>query len=302
MKKTIFPLLLILLAGCTRGSVQYSDDTYWSKPSATDTAKADVFYITSTDVFEKRDTSGDSVMRILLDDSDRQALKAEMEYVRDMFGDRFNFFSPYYHQVTLEALYGAENERNNAIQASTAEVNEAFEYYMENLNGGRPFVLAGFSQGAWIALDILKRMSGEQYASMSAAYLIGYRLTEEDLANPRVIAAKGASERGCTVSFNTVSDTSGFFPMTTEGAVTCINPVNWHTDTTSAAFTFEGDTLTVSVDTVKKVLVVKGFEPDTSTMIYKSFPKGCLHHWDLLFYRDALRENAIERTYNFSNK
>ena len=302
MNKTIIPLLLILLAGCTGGSVQYSDDTYWSKPSATDTAKADVFYIVSTDVIESRDSAGRFSARIFLTDSERKALGAEMEYAEKMFGKSFNFFSPYYHQMTLEGLTERTETMKEEIKATSAEVTEAFDYYMEHFNGGRPFVLAGFSQGAWIALDIIKQMSEEQYAAMSVAYLIGYRLTEEDLANPHVIAAKGASERGCTVSFNSVMDISGIFPMTTEGAATCINPINWHTDTTSATFSFEGDTLSVSVDTTENVLIVNGFEPDTSILVYKAFPKGCLHHWDLLFYRDALRENAIGRTYNFSNK
>ena len=49
------------------------------------------------------------------------------------------------------------------------DVREAFRYYIENLNEGRPFVLAGFSQGAQALVELLKELPESLHERMVAA-------------------------------------------------------------------------------------------------------------------------------------
>jgi hypothetical protein len=53
-----------------------------------------------------------------------------------------------------------------------------------------------------LVLDLLKHMTDEQYNRMVAAYAIGYRITEEDCKNKHICPAKGETETGVTISFN----------------------------------------------------------------------------------------------------
>ena len=51
-----------------------------------------------------KDSKGNDQYIGKLTEEDRAAIKAEMEYVQNVFGDSLNFFSPYYEQFTFSAL------------------------------------------------------------------------------------------------------------------------------------------------------------------------------------------------------
>jgi hypothetical protein len=56
------------------------------------------------------------------------------------------------------------------------DIIAAFDYYIKNLNDGRPFILAGHSQGSIMILEILAsymKANPEVYRRMIAAYAIG---------------------------------------------------------------------------------------------------------------------------------
>jgi hypothetical protein len=60
-------------------------------------------------------------------------------------------------------------------------VEVAFNYYIDNLNQGRPFILAGHSQGTMALIDLIKNRFGndpELRDRLVAAYFIGYTVTD----------------------------------------------------------------------------------------------------------------------------
>jgi len=269
---------------------------------ATGSGIADVFYICSTNVISSKDSDGGESFNAVLDSAEREALKREIAFVRtNFFPDSLNYYSPYYHQVTMNGFFdGAAAEH---LEQAASEVRDAFEWYMSHWNGGRPFILAGFSQGAMLTVDLLRHMTDEQYSGLIAAYVIGFGLDSLDVAHPHIAPAAGAYDKGVCISFNSVSDTSGIWPLVQHNAVTCINPVNWRTDAAPAEFTYtmsgedasgkrQADRpLSVSVDTLRHVLTVPGFRAETTPF----WPAACLHHYDLLFYKDFIRKNALDR-------
>ncbi len=302
MKKFLAAVILSVIAGCNPGNSQYSRGDMWfhsANPVAED--KVDVFYIASVNFLESRDAEGNSLPCITLDGSQRKVLDTEISYAQGMFGDSLNFFSPYFHQLTFETATGGGDVLGSAFADNARETGEAFRYYIDHLNGGRPFILAGFSLGAMMAVEILKNMDESVYSRLVAAYIMGYRLSPGDLGHKYVRAATDRYSRGKAISFNSVSTPEGIFHLTTDSAAAIINPVSWSTDTAPASFTYNGQHLTVAIDSTLNILIVKGFEAE-DTPWSKLFPEGNLHHWDLLFYRDAIHRNALDRAYGKARK
>lgn len=286
-------------------SVWDTPDMWYQSECPFDTAKIDVFYLVSTEVLSATDSLGKEVWQSPLSPSDRTSITGEIAWVgQNMYGKDFNIIAPYYHQLTFDAFTQLSQVKFDSIYNHVAdEVCGAFDYYMKHNNHGRPFILAGFSQGAMLTLDILRHMTDEQYSRMIACYTLGYRLTEEDLQHPHIKAAKGKSDNGVVISFNSTQTQDAIWQLVSEGAATCINPVNWHTDATPAVFTFEKTTNVVHVDEASHVLIVTSDTPSYFDAFYDAAPfflkagvsRKNLHHWDLLFYASHIHDNALLR-------
>lgn len=270
---------------------------------------ADYLYFISTEVASSTDGNGNKSLRAALTPQERVYIDAEMKYAeKNLCGENFRFISPYYHQYTFEAFSGRTKEDTLKFLAVKEEVTkeaiEAFRYYMKHLNNGRQFVLAGFSQGAQLSIEIVKAMREEELSKMAAAYIIGYRLTAEDLSHPNIKAAEDETSRGVCISFNSALSENGIWEMTSGGAATCINPLNWHRDTTAAVLEYNGLKGKVRVDTKNNVLMVEIDKSPFHKWMEEhplfgkaGMDKECLHHWDLLFYTESLKKNAAKRAY-----
>ena len=270
---------------------------------------ADYLYFISTEVASSTDGNGNKSLRAALTPQERVYIDAEMKYAeKNLCGENFRFISPYYHQYTFEAFSGRTKEDTLKFLAVKEEVTkeaiEAFRYYMKHLNNGRQFVLAGFSQGAQLSIEIVKAMREEELSKMAAAYIIGYRLTAEDLSHPNIKAAEDETSRGVCISFNSALSEKGIWEMTSGGAATCINPLNWHRDTTAAILEYNGLKGKVRVDTKNNVLMVEIDKSPFHKWMEEhplfgkaGMDKECLHHWDLLFYTESLKKNAAKRAY-----
>ena len=126
------------------------------------------------------------------------------------FEDATNLFIPYYRQAGM-ALAGEIWKRTGSIEAAVrgipyGDITAALDYYFEHCNGGRPFVIAGHSQGAAILRLVLRdyfRVHPEYYRRMVAAYAIGYTISREDLeANPHMKFATGETDTGVIISWH----------------------------------------------------------------------------------------------------
>jgi len=270
----------------------WSEESNWFKNNAAE-QPADIFYIVSTNVDSSYDSTGLEVFNAVLDSAARARFTIEMEYAcTTLFGDSLNFYSPYYHQFTMNCIGQDSTVFNTAYNKAKSEVIDAFDNYMKHHNNGRPFIIAGFSQGAMLTVELLKHLDDEEFSRLLAAYIIGYGLDEEDVADPHIIPAEGPHTLHACISFNTVADTSAIWNAVYNNSVACINPISWTTDQTPASFEFDGNCISVSVDTTKHILVASGY---TDTNPCSFWPKGCLHGKDILFYANSIRENALER-------
>ena len=265
-------------------------------------ADADILYITSTETGDYALPNGATGHYAdTYSDSLRAPLYDEMVGVDTLVSGRLNFISPYYRQCSLQSF---ENDSLKAarLPLPLEDVRRAFRYYLKHLNGGRPFILAGYSQGAYIMLELLKEMDDVTYKRMIAAYAIGITIRE---SHPHIVPAKGADDTGVTICYNSVRDTSCAMRGWEKSNVV-INPVNWHTDSTVATLITEPsplqpvtdqkkDTMNVSLDISTGLLIVKGFKAQDYVLPFIG-KQGNYHSREIWLYREQLRENMTLRT------
>ena len=174
-----------------------------------------------------------------------QGIGIEHAIKSSVFEDITNLFIPYYHQAGLAIAARAWAETGSLDAPMTGipydNITAALDYYFEHYNAGRPFVIAGHSQGAAILRLVLKdyfRDHPEYYERMVAAYAIGYAVTKDYLAsNPHLKFATGESDTGVIISWNVegprnVSE-NAMNALLLPGAIS-INPLNWKLDETYA--------------------------------------------------------------------
>ncbi len=274
----------------------YSDDALWTiAQNDSNDNGADVFYIVST--WETDWTTGKGQICHYADaysEKHRQRMGIEINKVAKYMGEGNNFYSPFYRHSTIDGwITCSEDSIMARTQLSMGDVKRAFDNFQKRRDSSRPFILAGFSQGALAVVELLKYMDDETYGNMVAAYVMGYKVTPQDTAEcKRLKAAKGEKDTGVTICYNTVKDVKYTKPVI---AGTCfgINPVNWCTDTTTAIL---HDTISVSLDAKAHVLVVKNYS-GSEYRPYRNFINvGDIHGCEPWLYSECLKRNFAVRT------
>lgn len=278
----------------------YSDAAMWHIECNDKGDGADVFYIPSTWEFDWTTTDGrichyaDPSISKHHDD-----VEIEMKGVADYMADGNNFYSPHYRHITLDswATLNEDTISRRYSDVSFVDVRNAFDHYMNNDNNGRPFILAGFSQGGKSVVELLKILTPQQRDRLVAAYVLGYKVTPEDLrVAPWIKPAQGADDTGVTICYNSVSDVKYVKPVVSTPNVMCINPVNWRTDATPAIL---NDTITVTLSPEYNVLVLDGYDGSSLPNILNILNTGDYHGAEPWLYSECLRENFHKRIKSF---
>ena len=278
---------------------KYQDTTQWYISDRN--ADVDIFYIISTETGDYIDASG--ITRHFADtynDSLRAPMLAEMMGVDALVGEKFNFYSPYYRQCSLQT-YADDSLITARMPLPTEDIRTAFYFYTEKYNRNRPFILAGFSQGAMILTELLKDLRPETYSRLIAAYVIGATIDTATVNdNKYLVPAQGADDTGVTICYNSVREPSCALRMFDHSAV-CINPVSWTIAPTPATLitetTFNAtrkDTLTVRIDTATGLLCVDGVTAHDYILPLIG-KEGNYHSREIWFYRDCLKANMEAR-------
>lgn len=281
----------------------YSDSTQWFIRDRG--ADVDLFYIISTETGDHLVRGTDSCHYAdTYDDYLRDRMRHEMYAVDSFYSGRLNYYSPYYRQVSMQS-WATEEMALSRLPLALSDCRRSWNYYLKHLNQGRPFILAGFSQGAHALMDIMKRMPDSVASRMVAAYVIGYKVTKEDTAACHHLRpAKGATDTGVTICFNSVKSIAAEIPVVSGGTVFCINPVNWRTDTVSAPFVLYGrkknDTLSARLDPESRLLLIDGYKIDKPMHIIGK--SGNYHHLELKFFYPYIRQNMADRAAVFLKK
>ena len=191
-------------------------------------AEADVFFIHPTTFYEDSGWNQDLADQATNDITDQAVMRNQAS----VFNSCCSIYAPRYRQATLYSFFDREGGGQEAIDFAYQDVARAFRHYLDHYNQGRPFILAGHSQGALHADTLLREeLQGSSAAErLIAAYPIGYYLSG-DSGFP---VCESAEQTGCQVTWNALSPEAERFDDVADPI--CVNPLTWQADDTYADF------------------------------------------------------------------
>ena len=333
--KLLFTLFIVsVFAGCgsdNSNAIDYSKSENWlSLPAESDLShNVDVFYVYPTEYFA---ANGEPLIGEINDSNMVAGAKTAFQKQATAFETIGNIYAPYYRQAdairvlslpTINDVYGVIS----GIPAS--DVIDAFDYYIEHYNNGRPFILASHSQGSTVVAILLQdymKQHPQVYKRMIAAYAIGWTFTQDYFnQNPHLKFADSPDETGVIISYNTQGPAfTGKNPVVFPGAM-AINPITWTRgeEYISAAHNLNSlrlnekgqvitpvqpdlanfadaqitriDDSTSTVDPSSNTTVVFCSSVNPANIDSKPFT-GFYHNFDYPFYYESIRVNATHRT------
>lgn len=248
---------LVLLAMTPRGpfdpaavppAPDYADPSAWSalpgRDDAADVAPpgvptidpsaapVDVFYVHPTTHIGPT-WNGRIDDAALADTTDRVATRIQAS----AFNGCCAVYAPRYRQASGLVYSHPSDDGERAADLAYADIDAAFTEFLARRGRARPFILAGHSQGAWLAWRLLRdRISGSALSdSLVAAYLPGAALPKQPA--PGVPACAAPEQLGCVASWN--ARAPGYargafeFREPPEGRL-CVNPITWREDQADA--------------------------------------------------------------------
>jgi len=296
-------------AGEDAAGPDYGDGESWAYFALGEDTGVDVFLICPTVDTRSETNSFD------LNEKLKGRFVNALDMEKGIYREAGRMYSPYYRQMSMNAYKLPEEERAKAMEVAFGDVSAAFRWYLDHENGGRGIVLAGFSQGAQMCLELLKTYYGGDAPeavslreNLVAVYAIGWSVTEEmAAAYPQIVPAKGETDTGSVICFDcedgSLTDTL-VIPAGTKAL--SINPLNWRTDGTPADRSRNtGAVMATGADPIPALcgayigprgeLVVTDVSPADYPPAIDIFPEGAYHVYDYLFFFTNLKENVAAR-------
>lgn len=313
--KKLTALLLVLALALTlsayqgRERVDYAQEENWAWLGIGQDKAADVFLVCPT--VDMKDEFNMS----MTDEATKANFLGALNMERGIYEDSARLFAPYYRQAAMKVYSLTQQEREPYMALAYRDVSDAFSYYLENLNQGRPIILAGFSQGADMCYRLMEEYFGEEALAdrLVAVYAIGWPLTQEMTEKyPQLKPAQSADDLGTVISFECeAEEVTDSFIIPQDMKALSINPLNWKTDSTPASreenlgacFTDYSGSIVMDagalcggyLDEARGVLKVTDVSPSDYPAIVPGLPEGAYHIYDYQFFFRNLQENVTLR-------
>lgn len=323
--------IILSVTGCTPSKIlteakkaaseglDYSDGSLWiySRDASSEGLTADCFMI-GPSVYT---ANGGDYNMPTYDASALISYKSTLSMEKDIYSGTCVLYAPVYRQVSLEVYDMPADEAEKYFEIAYGDVRDAFLYYLQNDNNGRPLVIAGFSQGADMAIRLLKEFGDcpEVKNVLVACYAIGWRITEGDLKEaPYLKPAEGENDTGVIIAYDCESEEVTSSLVVPAGTKTySINPLNWQTDSAvagkelnlGACFAdYSGGVTEIAeftgcyIDPVRGSLKVTDVPAEEYPPVLSMFSKGEYHIYDYQFFFRNLQENVAVRVSAFTGK
>ncbi len=286
------------------GTLDYAVPENWAYFSLGEDKSVDVFLICPTMDLKSETNAFD------LDEELRRLFISALDALKGIYDETGRLFSPFYRQMSIHAYRLSEQERAGCREIAYRDISAAFRWYLENENDGRGIILAGFSQGADMCLELMKEyFSDELLDRLIAVYAIGWRVTREMTEQyPQIVPAKSETDTGVVISYDcedgSLTDT---FIIPAGEVSLSMNPLNWKTDSTPADKSLNrGAVMSPGAEPIpgfcgayigtRGELIVTDIDPADYPAGAGIFPKGSYHVYDNMFFFTNLKDNVADRT------
>ena len=287
---------LVMLFYAPHAAPDYAKAENWAYFGIGEGKNADVFLICPTVDMNDEDSMS------LTDEKTKQNFVGALNMERGIYEPCARLYAPFYRQASMRAYAKPEAEREPIFKKAYGDVSAAFAHYLKHENGGRPLILAGFSQGADMCLRLLQdHFRNEKLQSqLVAVYALGWPLTKALTEScPWIAPARGETDTGVVVAFDCEApEVSETIITPANNSAFTINPLNWRTDATPATL---HDTITVAVSPEYHVLVVTGYSGSEYAPYRDFINVGDIHSCEPWLYSDCLARNIAVRAWAWRN-
>jgi hypothetical protein len=219
----------------------YTRPTSWAVREDKGPAKADVFYIHPT-------TFASQAWNQRMDDTATRAWTQASVTDRQLnaFATCCRRFMPFYRQASSHAFMDRAGRGAAAYDLAYEDARRAFHVWLAQSHG-RPFIIAGHSQGALLGLHLLKdEIAGKPLAKrLVAAYLPGIGIPAGALpaevppctspAQTRCLASWNGFVEGANIRAWTQRSVADYGVAGRDPAIVCINPITFDAARPAAA-------------------------------------------------------------------
>lgn len=226
--------------GAQATAPDYAKPTAWALLSAKPDKPFDVFFIYPTIYF-----SGEYWNAPITNAAVRERLAGVINplYVAP-FEKGANVFMPLYRQAGPYSFMSAAGDGRSARELAYDDVKTAFATFLATRNNGRPFVVAGYGQGALYGFRLIAELKPQDRTRLIAGYLLEVAIPAE-LISTATPLCNNPDQTGCLVIWHSTTqhargdmprqnalvwkDGGGFEP--TRGRdLSCVNPLTWTVD------------------------------------------------------------------------
>ena len=227
--------------------------------------------------------------------------KSTILFQASAFNQAGNVYAPRYRQAHLQAYFTKDKQSaKKALDFAYQDVKTAFEYYINNYNQHKPFMIAAHSQGTNHAERLIDEFidnDGNLKNRFIAAYLIGMPVTINRFKN--IPPCDDEYDTGCYMSWRTFKE--GVHLPNDNTNILVTNPLSWKIDKEKVDKDKNPGSLLRDFKVIKTGLVGAKVEDGILTCNKPKF-KGSLflrtknyHIADVNFYYISIRENAVKR-------
>lgn len=256
----------------------------------TTTLSVDVFFVAPTVLTDPKDLRWNAEMS---DENWKTDMKLPVQFQASAWKSCGTLYAPFYQQAHLRAYDSLESKGKEALLFAYEDVRAAFLYFLENESNGRPFILAGHSQGSTQLVLLIKEFIDGMplQKRLIAAYLPGIGIDSKEFKNIKFMTTP--SQVNGYVTWNTMNhkpDTTTY-PLWYLGK-DCINPVTWDLSASTTRSEHQGFYFTnkkiyrhvFETELISGAICVKSFRQPFKLAVKKY---DSLHFADInLFWKD----------------
>ncbi|MEO1434218.1 MAG: DUF3089 domain-containing protein [Bacteroidota bacterium] len=187
--------------------------------------------------------------------------ESTIRYQASAFNKAGRVYAPRYRQAHLHAFYvkrgtDAAKDGELALDFAYQDVKSAFEYYLENQNNGRPFIIASHSQGAFHGARLLQELVDGKpiQKQLVAAYLVGMPIPKAVFESIKPCETPEDTE--CFCSWRTFA--RDYYPPwyeEDESHILVTNPLTWTTNSDYADYELNQGAVLKKFNKIRKQVI-----------------------------------------------
>lgn len=226
--------------GAQATSPNYTKASTWAALPANPTKPVDTFFIYPTVYF-----SGEYWNAPIDNPAVRERLA---RVIRPLYAQPFaegaNLYMPIYRQAAPYSFMTSSEDGRDARDLAYTDVLLAFRHFLETRNNGRPFIIAGYGQGALYGFRLVADLGPADRSRLVAAYLLEVAVPVETVLRmtPTTKLCETPDQVGCQIIWHSTTQNSrsdlprqnaliwrpgGGFDATRGRELACVNPLTW---------------------------------------------------------------------------